>query len=128
VFTRNLGLLNAELSRESSDAQELQIRLAMISEKHSELENIHQKIIDVMFDGDASEEQLAQEIEIADDYKIKYHQAKIVISNAMDRIQSVALTQTGQSVQIHRDNACAYKLPKIGLPKFNEKFKDWLYF
>jgi len=57
AFTRNLGLLNAELSRESPDAQELQVCLAMISEKHSELENIHQKIVEIMFDGDASEEQ-----------------------------------------------------------------------
>jgi len=117
-----------ELSRENPDAQELQVRLAMISEKHSKLENIQQKILEVMFKGDASEEQFAQKIETADNYKVKYHQARTAISNAIDRIQPVPLTQAGQSVQICRENVHAYKLPKIGLPKFSREFKDWLQF
>ncbi|XP_011707938.1 PREDICTED: uncharacterized protein LOC105462784 [Wasmannia auropunctata] len=129
AFTRSLTLLNAALSGERSDVQELQVRFAMVNEKHVELEVINQKMLEVMIDGDASEEQLAQEIEAADDYRVKYHQAKTAVDNIWDRGQAIAVVQdAGQAMQAPRDNKRAYKLPKIEIPKFSGELKDWLQF
>lgn len=129
AFTRTLGLLHAELSGERPDIQELRVRLAIIDEKRDELENVNRKILEVMIDGNVSEEQIAQEIETADEYRTKYYQAKTAADNLFSSAQpSTAVQDVGRTVLTSRDNARTRKLPKIELPQFSGEFKDWLKF
>lgn len=64
AFTRNLSLLNMELAKERPIEQELQVRLAIVRDKASEIEDINRKIFEVMVDDDkVNEETLVQETE-----------------------------------------------------------------
>ncbi|XP_011698818.1 PREDICTED: uncharacterized protein LOC105456456 [Wasmannia auropunctata] len=129
AFTRILGSLHAELEKERPDNTELQVRLAMIREKASQLEEFNQKIFEVMIDSDLSEEVLTQETEIADEYRMKYQQAKITVNNIVEPPQAtIHVEDIRQVAQISRDSARTYKLPKIQLPKFGGDLKDWLQF
>lgn len=48
-------------------------------DKASQLEKVNQKIFEVMFNSDFGEE----ETDAADEYRIKYQQAKIAVSNIL---------------------------------------------
>ncbi|XP_071577027.1 uncharacterized protein [Temnothorax nylanderi] len=77
AFTRILGSLNAKLDKERPDIAELQVCLALISDKASQLEEVNQKIFEVIIASDADEEDLLRETETADEYRMKYQQAKV---------------------------------------------------
>ncbi|XP_018403028.1 PREDICTED: uncharacterized protein LOC108779954 [Cyphomyrmex costatus] len=128
AFTRNLGLLNAAALNESPDTRELQVRFEMVSDKYRELEEMNRKMLEVMLDADTTEEQLTQETEIADEYKMRYHQAKALLDVILGRLQPSDTQNTRQTTQASRDNVRVYKLPKIQLPHFNGELKDWLKF
>jgi len=51
-----------------------------VRDKAKELEEISRQIFEVMIDGDANEEQLLQETETADDYRVEYQHAKIAVT------------------------------------------------
>lgn len=129
AFTRDLGLLNTALETERPDAQILQVRLAMLTEKYNDLESVNQKIMEVMLESDASEEQFAHELEAVDDYRAKFHLAKTVVSNALTQGQQTASTfDVGPVRPSHRENIRSHKFPKIELPTFSGELKDWLQF
>lgn len=101
-------------------------------DKASELEEINRKIFEVMVDDkDVNEGTLAQETEAADEYRVRYQQAKIAVNNIIESDRS---THSGQDIGYimlntsTRDNVRTFKLPKIELPKFNGELKDWLQF
>lgn len=98
--TRNLGSLHTELEKERPDIAELQVRLAFVKDKASQLEKVNQKIFEVMLNSDFEEVTLAQEIDAADEYRIKYQQAKITVSNILKSAQPAYSQDMGQVVQI----------------------------
>ncbi|XP_024883586.1 uncharacterized protein LOC112462186 [Temnothorax curvispinosus] len=128
-FTRNWGLLNTELARGTPQLQEIQVRFALVREKANELEELNQKIFEVMINDDASDELLMSETEASDEYRVKYQQAKVAVNNIVDPTQPAVPAQNiAQTGQANRDNARTFKLLKIELPKFSGELKDWLQF
>jgi len=75
---------------------------------------------------DEEEETLTKEVEIADEYAVKYHQAKIELSNLMEVRPTQTLAQ--QPAIASQESIRALKLPKIELKKFGGEIKDWLSF
>ncbi|XP_011861557.1 PREDICTED: uncharacterized protein LOC105558462, partial [Vollenhovia emeryi] len=130
AFTRHLGVLNTELAKERSDIQELQARLALVREKASELEEINQKIFEAMVEGDADEEQLLRETEAADEYRMRYQQAKAAVNSIFEPTTPARQTEDIGNVRrtVQDLHVRTFKLPKIQLPKFNGDIKDWLQF
>ncbi|XP_018395064.1 PREDICTED: uncharacterized protein LOC108773670 [Cyphomyrmex costatus] len=129
AFTRNLSSLYKELEKERPDYAELQARLAIVRDKASQLEEMNQKLFEVMADSEADEQELVQETDVADEYRMKYQQAKLAVNNILESTQPAAHTSDGgQVTQVYRDNTRTYKLPKIQLPQFGGELKDWLQF
>ncbi|KYN14540.1 hypothetical protein ALC57_13237, partial [Trachymyrmex cornetzi] len=127
AFTRNLNSLHAEMEEESPNSMELQVRLSMVREKASQLEEINQKIFEVMIESEMDEQDLIQETNAADEYQRKYQQAKIAVSNILEKAQSTVTSEDGQVTQVSRDNKRTYKSSKIQLPQFIGDLKDWLH-
>lgn len=130
AFTRNLGPLNSELMKENPNTKELQARLALVREKAIELEEINSKIFEVMLENDqTSEEQLLQETESADEYRIRNQQVKAAVNDVLVQSQVTPTEDIGQTTHATSDmHVHTFKLPKIQLPKFSGELKDWLQF
>lgn len=76
------------------------------------------------------EKQLLQETEMADEYRVRYQQAKAAVNNVLDQVRPIVSTvNAGQAVAGSRDLPVrTFKLPKIQLPKFSGELRDWLKF
>lgn len=98
-------------------------------DKASELEETNQKLFEVMIDSGVGEEQLLQECEAIDEYRLKYQHAKVALNDIVESAHGEDAAQDNrQEIQVNRDNIRTFKLPKIELPKFSGEFKDWLQF
>ncbi|XP_018406253.1 PREDICTED: uncharacterized protein LOC108782471 [Cyphomyrmex costatus] len=103
TFIRTFSQLNQLIEEENVDVIELQSRFEVFRSKVCELDEINQQIFNLMQDTEEiTEEILSEEIESADEYRIKYQRMKV------------------------RDKR--FKLPKIELQKFSGDLKDWLKF
>lgn len=82
-----------------------------------------------MIDNDTTEEELLRETEVADEYRVKYQQAKIAVNNLVQPGQSANPAQNNEQImQANRDNRRTYKYPKIELQKSSGELIDWLRF
>lgn len=132
AFTRAYNNFQAELKKRSPDITSLQTSFALIRDKTSDLSELSHKLQDAMIEAEVSEEELSREIENADEYSAKYHQAKIELSHLTEKpniaTSSLPLQHTQPTVASAQESIRALKLPKIELKKFGGEIKDWLTF
>lgn len=80
----------------------------MVSDKYRKLEEINRKKFwRLMPMRGTTEEQLTQEIEIIDEYKIRYHQAKALLDVTFSHSQLSDAQNVEQAIQASRDNVRA---------------------
>lgn len=84
AFSRAYNSFQVEIRKETPDITSLQTHFALLREKASELAELSRKIQNAMVEAEEEEELLSREIEIADEYTAKYHQAKIELARATE--------------------------------------------
>jgi len=126
-FTKAYNAFQAEKQKPSPDLTRLQMQFALIRDKASELSELSHKIQDAMLNAGEEEEILTREVETADEYAIKYHQAKIELNNLVEVRPTQMLAQQ-PAIVASQESIRALKLPKIELKKFGGEIKDWLSF
>lgn len=77
AFTRAHTAFQAERARQPRDITSLQVAYALVRDKASELSELSLKLRDLMIEAGESEETLCREMEHADEYAARYHQAKL---------------------------------------------------
>ncbi|KYN39212.1 hypothetical protein ALC56_06399 [Trachymyrmex septentrionalis] len=136
AFTRAYAVFQAEKARQPLDITSLQVAYALVQDKASELKELSLKLRNLMIQAEESEEALCREIEHADEYAAKYHQAKFEVTGLIERQEAHESTLPAQSPSRRSYSALAMtqesmrtlKLPKIELRKFGGDIKDWLPF
>jgi len=136
AFTRAYAVFQAEKARQPLDITSLQVAYALVQDKASELKELSLKLRNLMIQAEESEEALCREIEHADEYAAKYHQAKFEVTGLIERQEAHESTLPAQSPSRRSYSALAMtqesmrtlKLSKIELRKFGGDIKDWLPF
>lgn len=128
AFSRNLGILSTELAQERPNIQEIQARFAIVKDKACELQELNQKICEVMLENGLSE--LVQENESANEYNLKYQRIKqeVIKRTEVNQREPSSSTSDSQTIHTARDNTRTFKLPRIELKKFSGDLKEWLQF
>lgn len=102
AFTRAYNAFQSEIRKQSPDITWLQIQFA-IREKASKLAELSYKTQEAMLNADEDEETLLKEMEIADEYTAKYHQAKIELSRLTEERPTSTLSSQS-SVMTTQEN------------------------
>ena len=115
----------------------MQVTFALLRDKASELNELSTcKLRELMIEAAESEEAICREIEHADEYAAKYHQAKLFLASLTERQDTqglpgpstTAAQRSFSTVTTTQESIRALKLPKIELRKFGGDIKDWLPF
>lgn len=85
AFTRAYNAFLNEMEKELPDLTSLQTHFALIREKASELGELSHKVQDAMIEAGETEETLSREMENADEYTSRYHQAKIELARLTEK-------------------------------------------
>ncbi|KMQ84903.1 hypothetical protein RF55_16915 [Lasius niger] len=129
AFTRAFNSFQDEIGKEPLDITSSQTYFALVREKALELSELSHRIQNAMIEAGEAEEVLSREMENADEYTAKYHQAKIQLTNLTERGNAATPTPHLQPmVAPSQESIRALKLPKIELRKFGGEIKDWLSF
>lgn len=131
AFTRAYNAFLNEMEKELPDLTSLQTHFALIREKASELGELSHKVQDAMIEAGETEETLSREMENADEYTAKYHQAKIELARLTEKGNTSlpGPSHPSTSASTHcQESIRALKLPKIEFVKFGGEIKDWLAF
>jgi hypothetical protein len=133
AFTRAYTSFRAEKDRGSPNLTSLHVQFALVRDKASELNELSQKLRNLMIEAGESEETICREIEHADEYAAKYHQAKLELTQLTERQETreagtSAPAQRAHSTIATQESIRALKLPKIELRRFGGDIKDWLPF
>lgn len=135
AFSKTLWTLQQESRNERPNIDKIQALFAVFKDKTSELEELNEKMFQQMQEKDTSEADMLKEIEAADEYRIKYQQAKVSIAQIIDpppraNVEVNAGTNNSNTVTAHANSTQdkRYKLPKIELQKFTGDLKEWLLF
>jgi len=130
AFSRAYNTFQTERERASSDIISLQV--VFIRDKASQLDELSQRIRELMIEAGESEEAVCREMEHADEYAVKYHQAKLLLTPLTERRDTQGLTTSTLSQNplptTAKESICSLKLPKIELRRFGGDIKDWLPF
>ena len=97
AFTRAYAVFQAEKARQPLDITSLQVAYALVQDKASELKELSLKLRNLMIQAEESEEALCREIEHADEYAAKYHQAKFEVTGLIERQEAHESTLPAQS-------------------------------
>lgn len=85
MFTRIFTLLDQQLKGEDIDIDDIKSRFVLFKDKTSELEDLNDRMMQLMQESEEiSEEDLTKEIEIADEYRLKYQRLKVKLSRIID--------------------------------------------
>ncbi|XP_018378084.1 PREDICTED: uncharacterized protein LOC108770847 [Trachymyrmex cornetzi] len=131
AFTRAFSRLNQLIEEENVDTVELQSMFEVFKGKVCELDELDQQIFQRMQDAEEiTEEVLSEEIENADEYRIKYQRMKLRVSRIVEA--PLLHTRSNESLNVittppHTQDK-RFKLPKIELQKFSGDLKEWLKF
>ena len=127
AFTKALNVFYAEL--ENKDRNGVMAAFSLLESKAAELESVTEKMCDLLLDS-ASEDDVVKDVEEADDYRAKYHRAKVDVANFVQTTSSPSPALVDSSISINNaaENSRKFKLPKIELKKFNGDPKEWLQF
>lgn len=136
AFTRAHTAFQAERARQPRDITSLQVAYVLVRDKASELSELSLKLRDLMIEAGESEETLCREMEHADEYAARYHQAKLELTRLIERQEAHESTVPAPSTSRQAHSAIAttqesirtLKLPKIELRRFGGDIKDWLPF
>lgn len=129
AFSKAYNSFRLEITKESPDLTSLQTYFALVREKASELADLSRKIQDAMIEAGVEEEALTKEMESADEYTAKYHQAKFELTGLTEKGNELPPAMPLQTTAVStQESIRTMKLPKIELRKFGGEIKDWLSF
>lgn len=100
AFTRAFNVFEAEEVKESPDITALQVSFALIRDKASELDELNQRLRNLMIESGENEEAIIKEMEHADDYSAKYHLTKIGLPNLTQKKDEIARQAQPQQSQL----------------------------
>jgi len=123
-FTKANNAFQVVKQKPSPDLTRLQMQFALIRDKASELSELSHKIQNAMLSAGEEEETLARELEIADEYAVKYHQTKIELSN-LTEVRPTQMLAQQPAIVASQESIRALKLPKIELRgefRVNDRF------
>ena len=132
AFTRTVTSFNSEASSSNATIDSLKITFLLLESKHNELEDLNGKLFEAMLEDEKlSEDDLAKEVENADEYREKYNAAKVFFSRVSDttsRQVSTTARQNESSPLRNIEDSRSFKYPKVELRKFNGDPIEWLQF
>lgn len=134
AFIRTYGAFQIEIAKQPLNLTSLKVQFEIVRDKASELESIRQRLMDTMLNEEVEEEVMLKEIEHADEYLARYHQAKIEMTQIDEREHTrntpvpTESPQSFRAVVSTQEGTRTLKLPKIELRKFGGDIKDWLSF
>ena len=137
-FTKAYTAFQTKLALERPDETKLQVALNILAAKSTNLDEINLEIYNKMMDDNDAEEDITQELEVADEYKTKLETAKVKVARVLQAVPRNTAAQTNRNSTTPSDNGGVadaitenlkkFKLPKIELKKFNVDPKEWLQF
>lgn len=127
AFTRAFNAFELEYKKDSPSLIEIQVHYALLRDKASELTEISSKLQDLLIENEVPEDDINTEIEHADEYSSKYHYAKLVITQLIDK-PTPSQPNPSSAIQGQQASSRAVKYPKIELRKFSGELKEWFPF
>lgn len=126
AFTRAYTQFVNECNKQRPGLREVNIAFSLLRDKAREIEELNQKIFNLMIEEDAAEAEVNREIENVDEYKTRFIQAEVDVAAINDSARHTNAPQgNGVNEQEPKRN---YTLPKIQFQKYGGDLKEWLHF
>lgn len=132
AFTRSINTLSQNLKQEPVNVHSVQAHFQLLEEKCTELDTLNAKIFELTVEEGIEDKEIDAELEMADEYKLKYLHVKIEVSTLLHRHQSSLVsenrinspTQPPPTPSVVANTRRSFKLPKIELKKFSGEVRE----
>ncbi|XP_054279009.1 uncharacterized protein LOC128997397 [Macrosteles quadrilineatus] len=128
AFTRIYNGINEELCKDEQDIHSIQGKLSSLEGKIEELKTLDREILDFLLDSGADEEELNEEVRLADEYVEKFNQISLAVQSRLIRARSTSPNSNGSVMSKSTAVRTKLRLPTIEFTKFSGDLKDWLPF
>lgn len=131
TFTKTLNELERQLASTEPDECNVKMCLETLKEKFKSLHEVDEKIYEALWEEDASEEDLINEMNARDEYGNKFKLTKLraeelLNDKVLEECRSTA--SQGNSSAISITGRRKFKLPAIELKKYDGDIRGWLSF
>ena len=126
AFTRAHTAFETKTNDQSTTKHEKIVSFQLLEAKMTELDLIHTKHNEALFESEMAEEDIAKEIESDDVYKSQYLNAKVKLSDLINPLIITQKDEAPRRVTITENKKVKY--PNLEFPKFSGKISEWLPF
>ncbi|XP_054287608.1 uncharacterized protein LOC129003337 [Macrosteles quadrilineatus] len=128
AFTRIYNGINEELCKDEQDIHNIQGKLSSLEGKIEELKTLDREIFDFLLDSEADEEELNEEVRLADEYVEKFSRISLAVQSRLIRSRATSPNSNGSVMSKSTAVRTKLRLPTIEFTKFSGDLKDWLPF
>ncbi|XP_051161418.1 uncharacterized protein LOC127281645 [Leptopilina boulardi] len=129
LFTRCLNSFQEKCENANISLADRHVALQLLESRYSDLESTSNKYVEMIFESEASEDEITAEIESHEEYKLKFLQARsrlfsVVPGNAAFAAAAAPILNEHATPR----NDKPFKRPTLEIPKFGGSVEKWLQF